>query len=351
MSSGCLFLFGLVFLLAGLGVGAVIVHEVYHGYRAHTVYVPASCVIQSKRLVESSDSDGTTYRPEFTFTFQVAPGAVEAGGDGVAYTVTDYDGTNTSSSGRRGHQAILDAYQVGQSYPCWYDPSDPNRAVLVKPSAWNLLWLLFPIPFVGFGLFGVVVPIRHWLGRGSEAQLFEGTSSPAPASPKPAPGGEPEPEWERGAKLAYRLKCETAEKAVAIGLGCFGLVWTGISGGVWVSCLRGGDWIGIIFLGLFVLAGLGMLGAAFWQGLIGWGWGPRWWRPAPPAWFRGSVSRSGSASPGARCGSTGSPCIWFARKRPATGRAPARARRPRRCSTRCRRNGRSSRSAWASRRS
>ncbi|GMV79471.1 MAG: hypothetical protein AMXMBFR7_06550 [Planctomycetota bacterium] len=272
--NGCLLVFGLIFLTAGIIVSFAAVGMVHKGYRAHTAYLPAQAVILDKQLIENSDSDGTTYRAEFTFTFRVAPGAAEAGGDGIPYTVKGYDGMKTSSSGRSSHQEILDAYQVGQTYPCWYDPDDPNQAVLVKPSQWNLLWLLFPVPFVGFGLFAASIAIRNWARRG------EPDTPPTPvaaAVPKPAAVsaayGAGDLNAEQGSKLPHRLKSDTAEKAAAIGLGCFGLIWTAVSGTMWVASLSGGDWLGLIFLSLFVLLGLGILGAAVWQGLIGWGVG------------------------------------------------------------------------------
>lgn len=270
MSPGCGCVFFSIFLFAGLAVLIFMLYQVRDGWRIHHEYVPGTCTILSKRLVTSSDSDGTTYKAEFDFEVIVYEGA-EAGGTSKRYKATGYDGVNVSSSGRSGKEEVLAQYIVGNTYPCWYDPNDPTKAVLAKPSAWYALFLLFPLPFLAVGVGGIYWSLKQ---RGTaklspEAQLVGKTQSLFSAE-----GVIPEIKTEPGTTLAYRLALDQTERLAAIALGCFGLVWTGISGGIWIGTWSGRDWFGMIFLSLFVLVGLGILGAALWQALIGWGIGP-----------------------------------------------------------------------------
>jgi len=270
---GCLILFFLIFLAAGLAVGWMVVGKIHEGFRIHNVYVQGTCTIISKKLHESDGEDGTTYRPVFEFEYE-GPGGPELGGDGKKYQATGYDGADVSTGGRSSNQAILNQYKIGGKYTCWYDPSNPQKAVLVKPSAWNLLWGLFPLPFIAVGLFGTVWVVRSKFRRrgppvSAEAEAFKSA---------PVAGGiglqtVPEFEAKPGDRLAFKLVPEATEKAAAIGLGCFGMLWTGITGFICLGMIKNQEWLGVVFLGLFVLVGLGILGGAIWQALIGWGVG------------------------------------------------------------------------------
>jgi hypothetical protein len=45
---------------------------------------------------------------------------------------------------------------VGATYPCWYDPEQPSRIVLVRGFRWTMLAPLFPIAFAALGLFSLL---------------------------------------------------------------------------------------------------------------------------------------------------------------------------------------------------
>jgi hypothetical protein len=269
MSPGCGCVFFSIFFVAGLALSIVMLYQVREGWRIHHDYVPGTCTILDKRLVSSSDSDGTTYKAEFDFEVIVYEGA-EAGGTSKRFKATGYDGVNVSSSGRSGKEEILAQYIVGNAYPCWYDPSDPTKAVLAMPSAWYALFLLFPLPFLAVGVGGIVWSLkqRNVAKLSPEAQLAGKAQTVFSAE-----GVIPEIKTQPGASLTYRLALDQSERAAAIGLGIFGLIWTGVTGGIWISVWSSRDWFGVIFLSLFVLVGLAILSAAVWQALIGWGIG------------------------------------------------------------------------------
>ncbi len=98
-------------------------------------FVEGRCVILGKELIESRSSSRKSrkkyggssrklqYRPEFHLRHEVA---------GTPYEARTYRIVKTSSSSQSANQAVLDRYETGKSYPCWYDPQDPSRVVLEK---------------------------------------------------------------------------------------------------------------------------------------------------------------------------------------------------------------------------
>ena len=67
------------------------------------------------------------YRPEIPIEYEV---------NGKTHVVTTYDMCGTYSSDREANQAMLDRFDVGREYPCWYDPLDHDVAVLVRGYTW-----------------------------------------------------------------------------------------------------------------------------------------------------------------------------------------------------------------------
>ena len=60
-------------------------------------------------------------------------------------------------------QAILDQFEIGQEYPCWYDPIDPHRVVLVRGySPWLYVSLLIPLSFMIIGGGRLIYTLFHW---------------------------------------------------------------------------------------------------------------------------------------------------------------------------------------------
>src|SRR5262249_22857986 len=92
-------------------------------YRANHTWIETNCVVLSTRLAESMHSGGTHYRPQVTIRYKVGEQTHQA---------TTYGILDGSSNLRSLEQAKLDKFVVGQQYPCWYDPADPNSVILVR---------------------------------------------------------------------------------------------------------------------------------------------------------------------------------------------------------------------------
>lgn len=109
----------IAFLIACLETGGNILY--HHSYAAS--YQPAQCLIQDEQVEEKQSSNEHDsrlyYMPEFTYQvitpdrakLDIYPGYAGPGSGGPAQNSVD-----TSEEA----QAILNRYQIGQIYPCWY---------------------------------------------------------------------------------------------------------------------------------------------------------------------------------------------------------------------------------------
>jgi hypothetical protein len=150
-----------------LGVAVMVFALVLPEWRVNHVYVETRCVVLDKRLVENSDEDGTTYRPEVLVRYAVA---------GQQHQVWAYNAFGGSSGFRSAQQAILDRFTIGREYSLWYDPARPDKAVLIRGYTWGLyLFFIIPVAILVAGLVGGVHALRRHL------------APPAPP-PVPAPG-------------------------------------------------------------------------------------------------------------------------------------------------------------------
>jgi hypothetical protein len=163
-----------VFLLAL--VGGLLALEVVPDLRARLLYVEGRCVLLDKRLVEhppSGKAINSTYRPEFLIRYTVA---------GREYKTWAYKAVKASSGLRWPEEHVLESFTVGQEYPCWYDPADPSKVVMVRGYSWFtwvlLLVFLVVLFFTGRGFLRHMWSARRPSGeaterRKGEAALFE----------------------------------------------------------------------------------------------------------------------------------------------------------------------------------
>jgi hypothetical protein len=146
----------ILFIFAGLGFLAFFIYQAYRDYRVFARYVQGECRILDKRLGESSDSDGTTYRAEFDYEIMV---------NDQPHRAHDLDTWGAYGS-HDDAQADIRRFLVGETYPCWYDPADPRQAVLTRRVSWFHLFGLIPLLFLGLGLGELIHTLRK---RGASA--------------------------------------------------------------------------------------------------------------------------------------------------------------------------------------
>ena len=254
--------FGLFILFGVGGLAGMVFGMLVPEWRANHRFVEGRCVVLAKRLGQSHDEDGPTYRPEIHVRYTA---------DGRQREAWTYDIHGTYTSGRAGQEAILAGFAVGGQYPCWYDPRNPDRVVLVRGHNWTA-WGVLAVPLVVLlvGFIGVRYNVRKWLrsGQAEEARLAKRLAEGAAAHPAGEYPTVPEAEgkYSPGTVLAVRLPARLTPGQVlryeALGLVALGAAVAAVAGALFgVPGLR--DRPPALFLGLVA----GLLGAG-WLGLL-----------------------------------------------------------------------------------
>jgi hypothetical protein len=224
--------------------------------------VPA--VVTASQLHVNHDSDGSTYRIDITFRYEV---------DGRSYSSDTYDFMSFfSSSGRSGKQAIVDAHPVGKSVTAYVDPADPTRAVLSRSPSHAMWFGLIPAVFVLIGLGGILGMI--WSGHRKDWKTARA------AMPGGDPDDDPSLDWlpkvarqalapvgvgeSSGGRHGFDAQTVSSGKSrwlKLLGIIAVAAFWNGITAIPVVSVLQGNaDWFVGLFMIPFVLVGLGLLG-------------------------------------------------------------------------------------------
>jgi hypothetical protein len=111
-------------VLLSLALAAFFVHQGIRDYRIFNAYQPAQCTVTGFGVLTSTMTAGTgrTRSPRTTFTSQYV---FEHDAGGKRVTSIGFDNMG-------GIMGDKERFTVGQTYPCWYDPDDPEDAVLAR---------------------------------------------------------------------------------------------------------------------------------------------------------------------------------------------------------------------------
>jgi hypothetical protein len=272
-----LVLFFSFFVALGIGFAVLLVQEVVlPQWRANHQFIETPAVVLRKRIGESQSKDSPMYRAEVLVEYEVDDQTHEAW--------AHQDAIGAYSSGRDAKQAVLDRYEIGQTYKCWYDPQEPTTVCLARGYDW-LAWtmLLLPLTFIAVGGGGLIYQFLNWstsverrlamVQRVQHLELFEGERD-LPAVPREANlTNSP------GTTLAFRLPVAVAPGWALAVIMAACLFWNGMVA-LFVtiavnSHLRGEpEWFLSLFMIPFVLVGLGLAWYTGRQILITTGVGP-----------------------------------------------------------------------------
>lgn len=172
---GCFGCSSIIFL-AGCGLLVVILWAwLLPDWRVNNRYIASSCQVLDKKLesqlfdVPGGPNKGVkeeSYRPALKIQYEASGRKIETWA---------YDGGIIYSPNRASQQAIIDSFQVGATYPCWYDPDRPDQAVLVRGyNRGAYLTLIFSIGLLVVGAVGM------WQVR----WISTNRPSPAPTVPR-----------------------------------------------------------------------------------------------------------------------------------------------------------------------
>jgi hypothetical protein len=273
-------LFFAVFLVFGIAAFTITLATMaWPELRANRHFLETHCTIVKTAISELRTDDGPAYRPDITIAYEVS---------GKKFKTVTYDAARMYSSSKANAREIADQFRVGEQYVCWYDPRDPQQAVLVRGySGWMYLLLLIPASFIIIGGGGLIYTLFHW-GTSAERRSAlqhraakidltgEGLDEkdnypqiPPPTDAKSSPG----------TRLMYRLPIATSPGWQLFGAFCACIVWNAITGVFVAFAIRShfkGDpeWFLTFFIIPFVLIGLVLVFVLFRQLLIATGIGP-----------------------------------------------------------------------------
>lgn len=256
-------LFGLGFTAAG--IGALIPLTILPLARTAGAqnWTAVTATVERSELLSYSDSDGTTYRIDILYFYEV---------NGQRYGSNRYSFSSLgSSSGSKGKRDILNRYPVGSTPTVYVDPDDPANAVLHRGLSLSNLWGLFPLPFLAVGLavlygsvFGGAMSFDNRRSAKGEINWLPGSEGEKLSQQSIRDerlGGEPWPEADDGPTV---LKPGKKRLGTFVGLAFFALFWNGIVSIFVYQLFTGftsGDFdicLGI-FLIPFVAIGLGVI--------------------------------------------------------------------------------------------
>lgn len=114
----------LFLLVLGGFLGAIYFSYLAPEVKAATRFLPTTCNIIDKTLeTRVGSKHSKTYRVNFLVTYSVK---------NYTYKIWTYDISRGYSSFLTENKAILNKFDIGRSYPCWYDHDNPETAVLKK---------------------------------------------------------------------------------------------------------------------------------------------------------------------------------------------------------------------------
>ncbi len=269
--SGCLMggFFG-VFAIAGLATSYFMTWLPMSNLIAARGWEERVCEILSSQVAESRSSDGSTYRVDIRYRYQV---------EWETYDGDRYDFSTGSSSGYESKRRAVDAHPPGSETPCYVDPDDPTRSVINRKPGGYLWWGLFPLPFLAVGIGGLLFTFTSTGPR----KRVESKSGAAGSATSAKSFREVVKERSTGAAASHgllELEPEISPLGKIIGTFFIAAFWNGIVSiflfTTVIPGFRSGDidWIPTLFLIPFVLVGVGLISFFFYQILA-------WFNPRP----------------------------------------------------------------------
>ncbi|MCC5851024.1 MAG: DUF3592 domain-containing protein [Verrucomicrobia bacterium] len=254
MSPKWLVVFGLVFLLPGLGISWFLGINPMLKTQAAQDWARAPAEVTSSRVRTHRGSDSTTYSIEIQYRYEW---------EGRTYDGDRYDFVGGSSSGRASKERVVREYPEGRTFEAYVNPNNPSESVIDPSFRWFYLGMLafggvFFLVGAGTCVGGVVQMRKASMATSVGGQSAE-TAYPSNTIP------QADPVDGRGNVV---LKPKVSPWAM-VGGALFGaLLWNGIVSvfvyQAWKSWQEGRtEWFLVLFLVPFVLIGAGIILAFF----------------------------------------------------------------------------------------
>ena len=252
-------------------------------WRANHDFVETTGIVKATQVSQPTEASRSGYRAAVRIQYTAA---------GKSREHWTYDiGFETAwaySSDRQSQQALIDRFQPGKKYPCWYDPRDPDTVVVARGySGWLWSLLLLPAAFIVIGGGGLIYTAFQW-GKSAERLAAQAQLAPrieqleeTTAAAKDFPNVPRDANLTNspGTRLKYRLPIVTTHGWRLAAVTLLMLVWNGIVVALAVMAVRramAGEpdlWL-FVFLVPFLAGGLGLIYFLVRQVVIASGVGP-----------------------------------------------------------------------------
>lgn len=156
---GCLILFGLPFLGAGVLVGSIAFGSMADWWEISSGWVEVPATILQADLETHTGDDSTTYSVKALYEYEFQGKFYE--NDRVALTG---GADNIGSFHHDAYRELDEHRRSGEPFMCWVDPDDPGRSILYPDPRWGLLLFMggFSLVFSGAGLGVMIAGLFGW---------------------------------------------------------------------------------------------------------------------------------------------------------------------------------------------
>lgn len=116
-------------------------------------YQRVSCTVKEKRAAQSKAT--SLYRPEVQIEYEVV---TSQDNKSTLFKIWTYDFNTLQNDGGYLYQkpeaeSLLEPFETGKRFICWYDPQNPQKAVLFCCWTWtNIFMLIVPLSLIILGL-------------------------------------------------------------------------------------------------------------------------------------------------------------------------------------------------------
>ncbi len=147
-SLGIWIAFGLMAFFGSLLAVGMWMQSVVPAQRINSAYLKSECVVLDKHVNKVKVHDFNPGRSamsndyedvrEFGYAASVQIRYFVAGQE---YETWTFDGGAGAFREESEAKVAIDGFEVGQSYPCWYDPDDPSKAVIRRLTSYRQNYL------------------------------------------------------------------------------------------------------------------------------------------------------------------------------------------------------------------
>ncbi len=147
---------GALFILLGIIVFYILILSPLLLYLEARNWEKVPATVISSELIRSQSGNKTLYRIAISYRYQY---------NGKTCQSSRYDITRSEHSSNVGVDAmrrIVRNHPPGIPLFCWVNPDNPEQALVDRtlPNTFYLIWLWFPLPFLGLGLWAVIAGLR-----------------------------------------------------------------------------------------------------------------------------------------------------------------------------------------------